>query len=243
MSCSVRIQTGAKEPIEVMVLDTYGDPLTGKSDVVVKIRRQSDDFVYDWSDDEFKPPVSVASLSYPLVEVDSVNSPGEYRLDKAGHDNGFDTSTIVNPVNNDTYTITVTEDVANDAANLPAVGEIKVGQFVDEIPDFSDDEKTEIKTVLGITGTGTPDDSPTAGVLSLVLGLVQNNFFLDSTLYNDQGLLVGGRIRIFPTKSDTNLATDGGSGEGELATFSIVTEPEASPNEAFAKTYKVTREP
>jgi len=80
-------------------------------------------------------------------------------------------------------------------------------------------------------------------VMSLVLGLVQNNFFLDSTVYNPQGLLINGRIRIFPTKNDTDLATDGGSGEGELATFNITTESEANPHEAFAKTYRVTREP
>ena len=237
---SVRVQTGAIEPIEVMALDLFGVQLTGATDLKLKVRRQSDGFLFDWSDDTFK--AFPTTDSYPLTEIDATACPGEYMLTKTGHVGGFNTTTITNPSSDDTYAITVFQSPGTSASNMPQIGEVKVGQYVDDIPDFTENERTEIKTVLGITGTGTPNDSPTEGVMALTLGLMQNNFFLDSTIYNSAGLLTGGRIRIFPTKAATDLATDGGVGEGELAVFNITTISEISPLEAFAKTYKVTRE-
>ncbi len=239
---SNRIQTGSKEPVEVLVLDVHGDPLIGRSDILLKVRRQSDNAMFDWSDNSFKAPSSITQLEQALSEIDAIRCPGEYKLNTVDHVNGFDTLSVQNPVSDDIYEFTVDQPPGGGADNLPLIGEVKVGSYVDDIPDFTENERTEIKTVLGVTGTGTPDDSPTSGALSLILGLVQNNFFLDGTSYNAQGLLVSGRIRIFPTKAATDLATDGGSGEGELASFSITTEPEAAPLDGLAKTYKVTRE-
>jgi len=237
-----RIQTGGKEPVEVLVLDIHGDPLSGGSNILLKIRRQSDNAMYDWSDNSFKTPSSVSQLEQALSEIDPIRCPGEYKLNTVDHVNGFDTMSVTNPEDDDIYEFTVDQPPGGEASNLPLIGEVKVGSYVDDIPDFTQNERTELKAVLGITGTGTPNDSPTSGALSLILGLVQNNFFLDGTSYNAQGLLVAGRIRIFPTKGDTDLATDGGAGEGELASFNIVTEPEAAPLDGLAKTYKVTRE-
>lgn len=242
MSCSVRVQTGAIEPIEAMALDIFGEPLTGKTDIKVWIRRISDNFYYDWSNNTFES--SPAQLSQELVEISSSKSPGEYRLySPPYHINGFDTGAPTNKVMDDTYEITVDQVGGSDVSNLPEIGEIKVGQFVDDIPDFNAFERAEIKEVLGITGTGTPNDSPTTGVLSVILGLVQQNFFLDETLYSSSGLLTSGRIRIFPNKTDTDAATDGGTGEGELASFRVTTVPNVSPLDCQPKTYKVTREP
>lgn len=242
MSISVNIETGGKEPIEVMVLDVSGVPLISKTDIEVKLRRQSDDFVYDWDDDTFKSPGSVIDLSYPLEEANATLFPGEYRLSKAGHVNGFDTFTVTNPALNDIYEFTVFQSTDSDAGNLPVTGEMKVGGYLDEIPEFTSNERAEIKSVLGVTGTGTPE-MPTTGVMSIILGLVQSNFYLDQTTYNSSGLLVSGRIRIFPDKATTDSATDGGAGEGELASFQISTEAEVSPIDMMPKTYKVTREP
>lgn len=227
----------------VRVEDATGEPLTGKTDIKLKIRRLSDDWFFDWSDDTFKDPGIVTKILETLNEVSSLYNPGTYQLDTANHVDGFDTSNISNAINDDTYYVTAVQDGGSDAANLPLDGEIKVGQYVDDIPDFTQNERSEIKTVLGVTGTGTPDDSPSQGVLAIILGLVQSNFFLDQTTYNGAGLLTSGRIRIFPDKTTTDSATDGGAGEGELATFHVTAVAEPVPAESLPATYKVTREP
>jgi hypothetical protein len=42
------------------------------------------------------------------------------------------------------------------------------------------------------------------------LGLMHENIFIDSTSYDADGQLVAGRVRLFDSKADTELATDGG---------------------------------
>jgi hypothetical protein len=42
------------------------------------------------------------------------------------------------------------------------------------------------------------------------LGLVHENIFIDSTVYDADGQLVTGRVRLFDSKADVGLATDGG---------------------------------
>ena len=241
MSCSVRVQSGSIEPIEVMAQDMFGEPITGKTDITAVIRRISDDYFFDWDDNTFKG--TPTQLTQPLVEVSSDLAPGVYKLHAPPlHVRGFNTAAINNLTDDETYQVIVDQTGGTDVANLPQIGEIKVGQYVDNIPDFSVNERDEIKKVLGITGTGTPDDSPSQGVLSIILGLVQQNFFMDNTVYSSGGLLTSGRIRIFPSKSLTDAATDGGNGQGELATFRIVAVPKVSPLEHHPHTYKVTRE-
>jgi hypothetical protein len=207
---SSRIQTGDTEPVVAVVLSLSGERLTGKTDIKAKIRRLSDDQFFDWDDNTFKSPDLVVQLLETLSEVSSTYSPGVYQLDTANHQNGFDTSVISNAEENDTYYVTAVQDGGTDAANLPLDGEIKVGQYVDD--------------------------------LKIILGLVQSNFFLDQTIYNGAGLLTSGRIRIFPDKTTTDSATDGGAGEGELASFQVTSVAEPVPAESLPATYKVTRE-
>lgn len=132
MNCA-RIQTGQKEPIAVLVVDASGDELVGKTDIKIKIRRLSDGFYFDWSDNEFKVGGSVAQLLQALIEVSSMYSPGEYQLDTVDHVDGFDTSKIVNANDNDVYYVTAVQDGGSDAANAPFIGEILVGSYVDNI--------------------------------------------------------------------------------------------------------------
>lgn len=207
---SSRIQTGDIEPIVVRVEDATGEALTGKTDIKVKIRRLSNDNYFDWDDNTFKDPALVVQLLETLDEVSSTYSPGMYQLDTTEHPNGFNTSNISNSTADDTYYITAVQDGGADAANLPLDGEIKVGQYVDD--------------------------------LKIILGLVQNNFFLDQTIYNGAGLLTSGRIRLFPDKASTDAATDGGAGEGELASFLVTAVAEPVPAESLPATYKMTRE-
>lgn len=79
--------------------------------------------------------------------------------------------------------------------------------------------------------------------LTLVLGLVQHNFMLEQTVYNAAGLLTSAKMRLFTNKTDVDNATDGGSGEGEFATYQITVVAEVSPQEELPKTYKVAKLP
>lgn len=74
--------------------------------------------------------------------------------------------------------------------------------------------------------------------LTILRGLVQQNFMLDETVYNADNLLTSGRIRIFTNKTEVGAATDGGSGQGEIATFTIASVAQGG---SLVKSYKVER--
>lgn len=133
MTFTIQITQGEKEPIVVLVVNSEGQPLTGKTNIKIKIRRNSDGFYFDWSNNTFKAEVSVASLLQALVEISPTASPGEYELNKPGHIHGFDTSTIVNPNAVDDYFITCVQDGGTDATNVPMMGELKVTPVDDTV--------------------------------------------------------------------------------------------------------------
>lgn len=128
---SVRIKTGEKEPIVVLIVDQNGDPLTGLSNIEIKVRRGSDGFYLDWSDNVFK--ASPTQLLEALEEISATFSPGEYQLNTPTHVDGLDTSTFVQLVDEEQYFVTCVQDGADTASNVPQIGEIKVGGFVDDI--------------------------------------------------------------------------------------------------------------
>ena len=127
MTCT-RIQSGATEPIQVFVLDRAGEPLTGKTDLYIRIRRGNGDYL-DWDDMTFDPAVWVR-LDEPLVEVDATLAPGIYEV--VG---GLDTGAITNPNADDNLVIIPVQDPGDDAV-LPLPGELKVGQWVDDLEDI-----------------------------------------------------------------------------------------------------------
>lgn len=120
-----RYQTDETIPIEVLALDASLDPLTGLTDLLLSIRRKSDDFFYDFNDDTFKS-TGWTTRQQALSEISAANAPGEY-----GHD--WDTSAITNAVDDDTYMIRVDQSPGTNAANMPQTGEIILGQYVDDI--------------------------------------------------------------------------------------------------------------
>lgn len=73
--------------------------------------------------------------------------------------------------------------------------------------------------------------------LAIVRGLLQHNYILDETAYNSRGLLVGGRIRIFRNKADTDAGTN------PIVVFTISGEAEDYPLDSLGKRLKVTRNP
>jgi hypothetical protein len=115
----IGIQHGKKEPIVVVVVDIDNKPLVGKTDLVIRLRRQSDGKYYDWSDDTFKNGADVILLLQPLTEVSPIYSKGEYQLSTVNHVRGFDTSRITNPINDDIYFVFSFQTPGEDAANMP----------------------------------------------------------------------------------------------------------------------------
>ncbi len=122
------IKTGDKEPVRMLVLNTAGIPLSGKTDIKISVQRASDDYFYDWSDETFK--VSPVQSSQALVEVGST---GEYKLNTVQHVNGFNTSLITNASTNDTYYFRFFQNVGSDAGNLPVISQLQVGHMADDV--------------------------------------------------------------------------------------------------------------
>lgn len=128
---SEQIQTGTVEPITVDVTDSSGDPLVGKADIFVRLRRESDGFFLDWADDTFKG-VGWTTKDQVLGEVDATEIPGLYEVS-----GGWDTSAVTNLVVDDVYVVSALQTPGTDA-KLPAPGELKVGHEADIIQAIQD---------------------------------------------------------------------------------------------------------
>jgi hypothetical protein len=126
----VGIQHGVTEPIIVSIIDVNKAPITGLTDIKIQIRRQSDGFYFDWSDNTFKVAASVVNLWQALMEVSAVFSPGMYKLNTITHSEGWHTALITNPLNREIYFISAIQVGGTDAANVPQNGELRVGTFV-----------------------------------------------------------------------------------------------------------------
>jgi hypothetical protein len=126
----IGIQHGNIEPIVVVAVDLDNKPVVGKTDIVIRMRRQTDGKYFDWSDNTFKDGASVGLLLQPLVEVSPVYSKGEYQLSTVDHVRGLDTSKIVNPNNDDIYFVFSFQNGGEDVANMPQFCELRVGTFI-----------------------------------------------------------------------------------------------------------------
>lgn len=124
----------------------------------------------------------------------------------------------------DTIQCTVTGGnlVATNAAGAPmspieptAYTQVMVAQSVAAaiIEEWSSTEKTQVKNQL-----------------ANVLGLVQENFFMDQTSFDSQGRMTAARIRIYSTAADVPNGTP-------VATYQV----EASYSAQGIQTYKVTK--
>lgn len=135
MAPTVRVQTGEKEFVGALIIGRQNERLSGLSNIMLAIRRVSDGNYFDWSDNYFKPFITLTQFYETLIEPDSSNNPGFYHLHNATHQNGeFDFSAINNKVASDTYHFTVIQEaVPQTASNVPQIGEIKEGGFIDYI--------------------------------------------------------------------------------------------------------------
>lgn len=96
------------------------------------------------------------------------------------------------------------------------------------------------EAVLDALLDGHFDSGSVGEALTLIKGLVQSNYMVDSTSFNAAGLMTGGRFRIFDTGAEVTAATDGGTGQGEVAIFTVTAETE-SGDASKLKFYKVSR--
>lgn len=217
----VYVPTGATEPIEVQVSGLDNLPLTGKTSIKLCIRRIRDSLYLDWTDNTFKAGGDATQRLMPLTEVSADYSPGVYELDTAPHTKGLNTGVITNAATGDVYDITVVQDGEYDAPGLPVGFEIKLGEpFADRIQDLPDSVAAAVwdETQLAHIIAGSFGDA-----VRRILALQKENYFIDQMEYNSRGLLLGGRIRIFPDKVTALAATKGGSGEGEIGVYSFTT--------------------
>jgi hypothetical protein len=159
MTATTRNQTGATESIQAAILDENNLAITGLSDIVVSIRRISDDFFYDFSDDTFKTS-GWTTKEQTLSEVDATDAPGEYAY-------SWDTSAITNETANDTYVIKVEQSPLDAARNVPQYGEIKAGQYVDYIDASINGVPAATDTTLSSAhGSGSWEGTPSAAEMA-----------------------------------------------------------------------------
>lgn len=121
---STRIATGTVEPIQLFVINDEGDPLTGKTDLFIRLRRESDGGYLDWVDNTFKA-VGWTTRDQPLTEIDVTLAAGFYEVP-----NGLDTSVNIVEFKDQDLTVIPLQTPGIDAV-LPVPEELKVGQFVD----------------------------------------------------------------------------------------------------------------
>jgi hypothetical protein len=76
----------------------------------------------------------------------------------------------------------------------------------------------------------------TGEAVTLLLGLSRQNFILDNTVYNSKGVLTSGRMRIFPTKVDTNAETN------VLATYTVTGTAKVGPDDFLGDVLKIVKE-
>lgn len=217
---SVNLPFGETEPVEVQVFGLDGLPLTGKTSIKLRVRRINDDLYLDWTDNTFKDGSSVGQLLQVLTEVDPTYSPGIYELNTPPHVKGLNTGAIINATTTDIYEIVVVQDGEYDAPGLPTGFELRLGWLADKIKELpgSVAEAVWDETQLAHVIAGSFGDA-----VRRILALQKENYFIDEMTYNSRGLMMTGRIRIFPDKATALAATAGGSGEGELAVYSFTT--------------------
>jgi hypothetical protein len=221
---STWLPTDGIEPVEIQLFQLTGYELIGSTDIAVQVRRQQDGYYFDWPNKEFRISAQVSEFYQTLYEVSPSKSPGLYRLNTPDHPGGFNTAIIVNPGVDDIYDVTVkTRSGTNYLYGLPTGFEIKMGWLADKIIGLPGNVADAVWNAIHAdhTVTGSFGD-----LMRRVVALQKENYFIDNTTYNTQGLLLEGRIRLFATKAEVNAATKGGSSEGEFATYTLVTTPQ-----------------
>ena len=84
--------------------------------------------------------------------------------------------------------------------NAGSIGFVKVQILIDYNKDIIECGFDVVDDFVALTG-----------LMRRVLGLNQENVFIDNTVYDNENQLVSSRVRIFDSKANCDAATDGGS--------------------------------
>ena len=150
----------ATERVHVLILDVVREPITGAS-LVIKVWRSSDGKLLDFADLTFKTS-GHSSITTALTEHSASNNPGVYYVD-------VPISAITNANADDVYTFRIDQSSGTTAVNLPAIGEVRVGRWVDTIGTNLDvavsSRATDAGAASSVWGTSVPGafGSGTAG--------------------------------------------------------------------------------
>lgn len=169
---TTRIQNGQTERIEILALNSSGNPITGLTDVLLAIRRISDGYYLDFDDNTFKAS-GWTTRQQQMTEVGATNDAGMYRYD-------FNTTGFPD----DTYELR-TESVTGN--NFPQTGELKVGGYevllANKYPEYDGgiwlySGAGNTGTVLGIDGIASNPVSTLAAARTLADALGVEKYYL-----------------------------------------------------------------
>lgn len=132
-----------------------------------------------------------------------------------------------------------TWSISSPVSSLSAVDVTVVARPIvtmDEVPPTVDEIADQVWDEL-LSGHLTANTTGLA--LAIAQGLSQANFVLDNTSFDAAGMMTSGRIRLFPDAATAGAATQGGSGQGEFATF-LVSASGSTPGQL--QLYKVVKQ-
>ena len=155
---TTRIQNGQTEQIRVTALDIVSAFVTGLTDVLLEIRRESDGFYLDFNDSTFKNS-GWTTRQNQMAELDVTNSPGTYFYN-------FDTSSL----SDDNYFMRVTSATAH---NTPWEGELKVGDYVDNLDATVSSRASEANATTNTSSIISEVDANEAKIDLLQIDLTQ----------------------------------------------------------------------
>lgn len=185
---TTRIQNGQTERIEVLALDSSGSPVTGLGNVLLDIRRISDGFWLDFNDNTFKNS-GWTTRQKVMTEIDATNDAGKYKYD-------FNTTGF----NDNTYEMR-TESAG--AANFPQFGELKVGDYVDNL-DVTISSRGSQSDVTAIKTKTDNHPADLAAELTIVKGLLGVNCVLDDFTYDGNGKATAGNLYVYNSVANAN---------------------------------------
>ena len=220
----IRLQTNASEPIIVFATDLNGDPLTSLTDLKFSIRRHSDDFYLDFDDNTFKSS-GWTTKDRALLEIDSVNAPGQYKPST-----DFLPGFITNPSTDDHYILYFFQTPGSNAV-LPPPAEFAIGKWLDDIDATISSRSTHsANDVRDATFSATPVANSIGEALQLLKGVAgHSNTVHDLIVYDAQGFMTSHRIRVYANSTDANAAIIDGALDGnEVFVINITANPDGT---------------
>lgn len=212
--------------------DASGAGITGSSDLKIKIKRDADDYFYDFDDSTFKN-AAWTTIAATMTEVDATNVPGEYEytVDVSGWDDGVYTvyyqysgsPAWTDAVEFRLYDGKESFEVAD--AILGDTGELQTnqGNWITATGFSTPSNVTDAQTAIiaEVDANETKIDAIQAALTALdnlidrVLGLTQENHYLDTAVYDAYNNMTSCRIRIY------SVAGSVGTDSNVLATYTV----------------------